>query len=54
MEPGTRSVNFSTVSEWNDKKVRRLRDSLVGEEPLQIRAWQASPERDHANSRGRL
>ena len=37
MESGPRSVNFSTVSEWNDRKVRRLRDSLVGEEPLQIR-----------------
>jgi FdhD protein len=37
MEPGARSVSFCTVSEWNDKKVRRLRDSLVGEEPLQIR-----------------
>ena len=32
MESGPRSVNFSTVSEWNDRKVRRLRDSLVGEE----------------------
>jgi FdhD protein len=30
-------MSYSTVSEWNDKKVRRLRDSLVGEEPLQIR-----------------
>jgi FdhD protein len=37
MELGARSVNYSTVSEWNDEKVRRLRDSLVGEEPLQIR-----------------
>jgi FdhD protein len=31
------SATYSTVSEWNDGKVRRLRDSLVGEEPLQIR-----------------
>ena len=31
------SANYSSVSEWNDGKVRRLRDSLVGEEPLQIR-----------------
>jgi len=31
------SATYSTVSEWNDRKVRRLRDSLVGEEPLQIR-----------------
>jgi FdhD protein len=37
MEPDARSVNYATVSEWNDRKVRRLRDSLVGEEPLQIR-----------------
>ena len=37
MESGSRSVNYSSVSEWNDKKVRRLRDSLVAEEPLQIR-----------------
>jgi len=36
MESGSRSVNRSTVSEWNDGKVRRLPDSLVGEEPLQI------------------
>jgi len=32
-----RSVTYSTVSEWNNRTVRRLRDSLVGEEPLQIR-----------------
>jgi FdhD protein len=37
MQSDARSVNYSTVSEWNDKKVRRRRDSLVGEEPLQIR-----------------
>ncbi len=37
MESGSRSVNRSTVSEWNDGKVRRQPDSLVGEEPLQIR-----------------
>jgi len=37
MESVSRSVNRSTVSEWNDGKVRRLCDSLVGEEPLQIR-----------------
>jgi FdhD protein len=37
MESGARAVNYSTVSEWNNRKVRRLRDSLVGEEPLQIR-----------------
>jgi FdhD protein len=37
MESGVRAVSFSTVSEWNDRKVRRLRDSLVAEEPLQIR-----------------
>jgi FdhD protein len=37
MDSGARSVSFSTVSEWNDRKVRRLRDSLVVEEPLQIR-----------------
>ncbi len=37
MESGSRSANYFTVSEWNDRKVRRLRDSLVGEAPLQIR-----------------
>jgi FdhD protein len=37
MESGARSINFATVSEWNDRKVRRWRDSLVGEEPLEIR-----------------
>jgi FdhD protein len=37
MESDARSVNYVAVSEWNDRKVRRLRDSLVGEEPLQIR-----------------
>jgi FdhD protein len=37
MESDAGSVNYATVSEWNDRKVRRLRDSLVGEEPLQIR-----------------
>lgn len=37
MGPHPRSMNFSTVSEWNNRKVRHLRDFLVGEEPLQIR-----------------
>jgi len=37
MESRARSMNFATVSEWNDRKVQRLRDSLVGEEPLEIR-----------------
>ena len=37
MESGARSFEYSTVSEWNGGKVRRRRDSLVGEEPLQIR-----------------
>jgi FdhD protein len=37
MESGSRAVKRSTVSEWKDRKVRRLFDSLVGEEPLQIR-----------------
>jgi len=37
MAPRARPVTFSTVAEWNNGKVRRLRDSLVGEEPLQIR-----------------
>ena len=37
MASRARSVTYSTVSEWNNSKVRRLRDSLVGEEPLQIR-----------------
>jgi len=37
MESRARSMNFATVSEWNDRKVQRLRDSLVGEEALEIR-----------------
>jgi len=37
MGSAARSANYSSVSEWNDGKVRRLRDSLAGEEPLQIR-----------------
>jgi FdhD protein len=37
MESSSQAVNYSTVCEWNDKKVRRVRDALAGEEPLQIR-----------------
>jgi len=36
MESGSQAVNYSTVCEWNNKKVRRVRDALAGEEPLQI------------------
>ena len=36
MEAGSQAVMYSTVCEWNDKKMRRVRDMLVGEEPLQI------------------
>jgi FdhD protein len=36
MESASPSVNYSLVCEWNDKKVRRVRDALAGEEPLQI------------------
>ncbi|MGB2887090.1 MAG: formate dehydrogenase accessory sulfurtransferase FdhD [Candidatus Acidiferrales bacterium] len=32
-----RSVDLTLVSEWNDGEMRRLQDSLVGEEPLEIR-----------------
>jgi len=37
MESGPQAVNYSLVCEWNDKKVRQVRDALAGEEPLQIR-----------------
>jgi FdhD protein len=36
IESNGRSVQSSSVSEWNDGKVRALADSLVGEEPLLI------------------
>ncbi|MGA2073442.1 MAG: formate dehydrogenase accessory sulfurtransferase FdhD [Terriglobia bacterium] len=36
MERGSQALNYSTVFEWSDKKVRRVRDALAGEEPLQI------------------
>lgn len=36
IESNQRSVQSSAVSEWNDGKVRRLNDSLAGEEPLLI------------------
>lgn len=32
-----RSVDLTQVLEWNDGKLRRVPDSLVGEEPLEIR-----------------
>lgn len=32
-----RSVDLTQVSEWNDGELRRVQDSLVGEEPLEIR-----------------
>ena len=32
-----RSIDLTQVSEWQDGKVRRFQDYLVGEEPLQIR-----------------
>jgi FdhD protein len=32
-----RSIDLTLVSEWNDGEMRRLQDSLVGEEPLEIR-----------------
>ena len=32
-----RSVDLTQVVEWNDGKLRRVQDSLVGEEPLEIR-----------------
>lgn len=37
--PGTRSrsIDLTLVSEWQEGKVRRFEDSLVGEEPLEIR-----------------
>jgi len=42
MESGSPSVSYSTVCEWNDKKVRSVRDALVGEEPLQIQLGRRS------------
>lgn len=35
--PPSRSLDLTQVSEWTDGKVRRLQDSLAGEEPLEIR-----------------
>jgi FdhD protein len=32
-----RSIDVTLVSEWNEGRVRRFQDYLVGEEPLQIR-----------------
>src|SRR5689334_9032555 len=37
-ESNRRAVQASTVTEWNNAKVRSLTDSLVGEEPLLIQA----------------
>jgi FdhD protein len=37
-----RSTQSSAVTEWNDGKVRRLNDSLVGEEPLLIQVGEES------------
>jgi FdhD protein len=42
MESGSHAVNYSTVFEWSDKKVRRVRDALAGEEPLQIQLGRRS------------
>ena len=36
MASGSQAVNYSAVFEWSDRKVRRVRDALAGEEPLQI------------------
>ncbi len=35
-----RSIDLTQVSEWQEGKVRRFQDYLVGEEPLQIRVGQ--------------
>ena len=35
--PHSRSVDVTLVSEWNDGQPRPFQDSLVGEEPLEIR-----------------
>jgi len=35
--PPARSVDMTTVHEWKDGQVRQIMDSLVGEEPLEIR-----------------
>jgi len=32
-----RSVDLTLVSEWNEGRLRRVQDYLVGEEPLEIR-----------------
>ena len=41
-----RSEDLTQVIEWQDGKVRRLEDSVAGEEPLEIRSDAApSPSR---------
>jgi len=35
--PPPRSVDLTQVSEWSDGSLRRVQDSLAGEEPLEIR-----------------
>lgn len=35
-----RSIDLTVVSEWNDGQLRHFQDSLVGEEPLEIRVGQ--------------
>jgi len=34
---GPRSIDLTLVQEWQDGRVRRFQDYLVGEEPLEIR-----------------
>jgi FdhD protein len=37
MRPPERSVELTQVTEWEDRRVRSLQDSLAAEEPLEIR-----------------
>src|SRR3974390_3281473 len=37
MRPPERSIELTQVTEWDDRNVRSIQDSLAAEEPLEIR-----------------
>jgi len=39
--PAPRSIELTQVTEWNDGRLRRVQDSVAGEEPLEIRIGDA-------------
>ena len=39
--PAPRSIEVTQVTEWADGKLRRVQDSVAGEEPLEIRIGDA-------------